>query len=71
MKKQQKERTPRYRFWRNVGIITVSGLIGGVISFLTETNYRLMGPVQYSTYKEGALSGITYSALLTYEKRQQ
>ena len=35
MKKQQKERTPRYRFWRNVGIITVSGLIGGVISFLT------------------------------------
>ena len=35
MKKQQQERTPRYRFWRNVGIITVSGLIGGVISFLT------------------------------------
>ena len=35
MKKQQKERTPRYRFWRNVGIITVSGLIGGVIGFLT------------------------------------
>ena len=36
MKKQQQERTPRYRFWRNVGIITVSGLIGGVIGFLTE-----------------------------------
>jgi len=35
MKKQQQERTPRYRFWRNVGIITVSGLIGGVIGFLT------------------------------------
>ena len=34
MKKQQQERTPRYRFWRNVGIITVSGLIGGVIGFL-------------------------------------
>lgn len=31
MKKQQQERSPRYRFWRNVGIITVSGLIGGVI----------------------------------------
>lgn len=35
MKKQQQERTPRYRFWRNVGIITLSGLIGGVIGFLT------------------------------------
>ena len=35
MKKQQQERSPRYRFWRNVGIITVSGLIGGVIGFLT------------------------------------
>ena len=35
MKKKKKERTPRYRFWRNVGIITVSGLIGGVIGFLT------------------------------------
>ena len=34
MKKQQQERTPRYRFWRNVGIITGSGLIGGVIGFL-------------------------------------
>lgn len=35
MKKQQHERSARYRFWRNVGIITVSGLIGGVIGFLT------------------------------------
>lgn len=35
MKKQQQERSPRYRFWRNVGIITVSGLIGGVIGVLT------------------------------------
>ena len=34
MKKQQQERSDRYRFWRNVGIITVSGLIGGVIGFL-------------------------------------
>ncbi len=33
MKKQQQERSARYRFWRNVGIITVSGLIGGVIGF--------------------------------------
>ena len=33
MKKQQQERSPRYRFWRNVGIIIVSGLIGGVIGF--------------------------------------
>ena len=28
MKKQQQERSARYRFWRNVGIITGSGLIG-------------------------------------------
>ena len=35
MKKKYKERSARFRFWRNVGIITVSGLIGGVISFLT------------------------------------
>ena len=35
MKKQQQERSARYRFWRNVGIITGSGLIGGVIGFLT------------------------------------
>ena len=35
MKKQPQKRSPRNRFWRNVGIITVSGLIGGVIGFLT------------------------------------
>lgn len=35
MKKQPQKRSPRYRFWRNVGIITVSGLIGGVIGVLT------------------------------------
>lgn len=35
MKKQQQGRSPRYRFWRNIGIITVSGLIGGVIGVLT------------------------------------
>ena len=35
MKKKYQERSARYRFWRNVGIITVSGLIGGVIGFLT------------------------------------
>ena len=35
MKKQQQERSARFRFWRNVGIITVSGLIGGVIGVLT------------------------------------
>ena len=34
MKKKYQERSARYRFWRNVGIITVSGLIGGVIGFL-------------------------------------
>ena len=34
MKKQPQKRSPRNRFWRNVGIITVSGLIGGVIGFL-------------------------------------
>ena len=34
VKKKYKERSARYRFWRNVGIITGSGLIGGVIGFL-------------------------------------
>ena len=35
MKKQQQARSPRYRFWRNVGIITVSCLIGGGLGVLT------------------------------------
>ena len=35
MKKKYQERSARYRFWRNVGIIIGSGLIGGVIGFLT------------------------------------
>ena len=35
MKKQQQERSARYRFWRNVGIITVSCLIGGGLGVLT------------------------------------
>ena len=35
MKKKYKERSARYRFWRNVGIITGSCLIGGIIGFLT------------------------------------
>ena len=35
MKKQQQEQSACYRFWRNVGIITGSGLIGGVIGFST------------------------------------
>lgn len=35
MKKQLQKRFPRYRFWRNVGLMTASGLIGGVIGVLT------------------------------------
>ena len=35
MKKQPQKRSPRYRFWRNVGIITVSCLIGGGLGVLT------------------------------------
>ena len=35
MKKKYQERSARYRFWRNVGIITGSGLIGGCIGVLT------------------------------------
>ena len=35
MKKQPQKRSPRYRFWRNVGLMTASGLIGGVIGVLT------------------------------------
>lgn len=36
VKKKLKERSARYRFWRNVGIITGSGLIGGCIGVLTD-----------------------------------
>ena len=36
VKKKLKERSARYRFWRNVGIITGSGLIGGYIGVLTD-----------------------------------
>lgn len=35
MKKQPQKRSPRYRCWRNVGIITVSCLIGGGLGVLT------------------------------------
>ena len=35
MKKQPQKRSPRYRFWRNVGIITVFCLIGGGLGVLT------------------------------------
>ena len=35
MKKQPQKRSQRYRFWRNVGIITVSCLIGGGLGVLT------------------------------------
>ena len=35
MKKQQQERSARYRFWRNVIIIAISGVVGGIVGFLT------------------------------------
>ena len=58
MKKQQQERSPRYRFWRNVGIITVSGLIGGVIGVLTGL-FGSEKPLEIQTFfsKEGLLLG--------------
>lgn len=35
MKRQFQERTFRYRFWRNVIIIAISGVVGGIVGFLT------------------------------------
>lgn len=35
MKKQPQKRSPRYRFWRNIGLMTASGLIGGGLGVLT------------------------------------
>lgn len=35
MKKQPQKRSPRYRFWRKVGLMTASGLIGGGLGVLT------------------------------------
>lgn len=49
MKKQQQERSARYRFWRNVGIITGSGLIGGVIGVLTGM-FGLEKPLEIQTF---------------------
>lgn len=49
MKKQQQERSARYRFWRNVGIITGSGLIGGGIGVLTGM-FGLKKPLEIQTF---------------------
>ena len=35
MKKQPQKRSPRYRFWRKVGLMTAAGLIGGGLGVLT------------------------------------
>ena len=58
MKKRQQERSARYRFWRNVGIIIVSGLIGGVIGVLTGL-FGSEKPLEIQTFfsKEGLLLG--------------
>ncbi|MDU6947738.1 MAG: DUF3169 family protein, partial [Streptococcus parasanguinis] len=67
MKKQQQERTPRYRFWRNVGIITVSGLIGGVIGFLTEMfGYEKPLEIQSFFSKEVLLLGSAVLFLVAF-----
>ncbi len=67
MKKQQQERTPRYRFWRNVGIITVSGLIGGVIGFLTGM-FGSEKPLEIQTFFsiEGLLLGSVVLFLVAF-----
>ena len=67
MKKQQQERSARYRFWRNVGIITVSGLIGGVIGFLTGMfgSEKLL-EIQSFFSKEGLLWGSILLFLIVF-----
>ena len=58
MKKQQQERSLVTVFWRNVGIIIVSGLIGGVIGVLTGL-FGSEKPLEIQTFfsKEGLLLG--------------
>ena len=67
MKKQQQERSARYRFWRNVGIITVSGLIGGVIGFLTGM-FGSEKPLEIQSFfsKEGLLWGSILLFLIVF-----
>ena len=67
MKKQQQERSARYRFWRNVGIITVSGLIGGVIGFLTGM-FGSEKPLEIQSFfsKEGLLWGSILLYLIVF-----
>ena len=67
MKKQQQERSPRYRFWRNVGIITVSGLIGGVIGVLTGmSGSEKTLEIQSFFSKEGLLLGSILLFLIVF-----
>ena len=67
MKKQQQEQSARYRFWRNVGIITVSGLIGGVIGFLTEMfGYEKPLEIQSFFSKEVLLLGSAVLFLVAF-----
>ena len=67
MKKQQQERSARYRFWRNVGIIIVSGLIGGVIGFLTGM-FGSEKPLEIQSFfsKEGLLWGSILLFLIVF-----
>ena len=67
MKKKYKERSARYRFWRNVGIITVSGLIGGVIGFLTGM-FGSEKPLEIQSFfsKEGLLWGSILLFLIVF-----
>ena len=67
MKKQPQKRSPRNRFWRNVGIITVSGLIGGVIGFLTGM-FGSEKPLEIQSFfsKEGLLWGSILLFLIVF-----
>ena len=67
MKKQPQERSARYRFWRNVGIITGSGLIGGVIGFLTGM-FGSEKPLEIQSFfsKEGLLWGSILLFLIVF-----
>lgn len=67
MKKQQQERSDRYRFWRNVGIITVSVLIGGVIGFL-KGMFGSKKPLEIQSFfsKEGLYLGSVALFLIVF-----
>lgn len=67
MKKQPQKRSPRYRFWRNIGLMTASGLIGGGLGVLTGM-FGSEKPLEIQSFfsKEGLLWGSILLFLIVF-----